>query len=270
MRNDRHYVVDTETRISAVLLGRDWRWGQEIRSVRETGDSTIATADYTETDMEHRKRARDLAEEYSDAGTPTEWFEILYSEGAQKQADIPWADFEPNPNLLEWLVRASLSPSGKNALKVGCGLGDDVEALSRRGFEVTGFDVSPTAIEWCRDRFPDSSATYVVADLFDAPEEWSRAFDFVLESYTLQVLPQPERREAIPIVADFVAPGGTLLVIFRGRDADEPQGNLPWPLTPETVRRFENHGLELIEFEDYLDDETPPVRRFRVEFERPR
>jgi hypothetical protein len=44
---------------------------------------------------------------------------------------------------------------------------------------------------------------------------------------------------------------------------------MPWPLTRETVLRFEDEGLDLVSFEDYHDDETPPVRRFRAEFERP-
>lgn len=219
--------------------------------------------------MEHRERARELAEEYVADDNPTEWFERLYAEGANEEAAIPWADFEPNPNLVEYLDRTTLSPSGKRALKVGCGLGDDVEELSDRGFDVTAFDIAPTAIEWCRDRFPDSSATYRVVDLFEAPEEWSRAFDFVLESYTLQVLPQSERRQAVRRIADFVTPGGTLLVICRGREADQPAGELPWPLEKETLLRFEDAGLELVKFEDYYDDETPPVRRFRAEFERP-
>lgn len=220
--------------------------------------------------MEDRERARELADEYTDNGNPTEWFDVLYTEGAQEEAEIPWADLEPNPNLVEWLDREPVSPSGQSALKVGCGLGDDVEELSDRGFDVTAFDISPTAIEWCRERFPDSTASYLVTDLFDVPEDWSRAFDFVLESYTLQVLPQSERRRAIPIIADFVKPGGTLLVICRGRDPDEPEGDLPWPLAKQTVLRFEDEGLELVEFEDYHDDEIPPVRRFRAQFERPR
>ncbi|ESS09327.1 MAG: hypothetical protein A07HN63_00959, partial [uncultured archaeon A07HN63] len=112
-------------------------------------------------------------------------------------------------------------------------------------------------------------ATYLVKDLFDAPDDWERAFDFVLESYTLQVLPQSERYEAIRTIADFVKPDGRLLVICRGREATEPEGDLPWPLTKETLLRFEDEGLELVEFEDYYDNETPPVRRFRAEFERP-
>jgi SAM-dependent methyltransferase len=218
--------------------------------------------------MGHRERARELADTYTADGNATEWFEVLYAEGAAEAADIPWADFEPNPNLVAWLNRASLSPAGASALTVGCGLGDDAEALSDRGFDVTGFDISSTAIEWCRERFPESEVTYQVADLFSAPEDWSRAFDFVLESYTLQVLPEAKQDEAIPIIADFVAPGGTLLVICRGRDPETPTGKVPWPLTRDTVMQFEDHGLDLTAFEDYEDEESPPVRRFRATFHR--
>lgn len=219
--------------------------------------------------MDHRERARELAEEYNAEGEPTGWFDVLYAEGADEEAEIPWAEFEANPNLVEWLERTTVSPSGERALKIGCGLGDDAEELSDRGFDVTAFDISPTAIDWCRERFPGSDVTYLVEDLFEAPEHWSRAFDFVLESYTLQVLPRPERYRAIRTIADFVKPGGTVLVVCRGRDAEEREGDLPWPLTRETVMRFTDEGLRLVAFEDYDDDEDPPVRRFRAEFERP-
>jgi len=220
--------------------------------------------------MDHRERARELAREYNADDRPTDWSDVLYSEGVDGEAEIPWAEFEPNPNLVEWLEETTVSPAGKSALEIGCGLGDDAEELVERGFDVTAFDVSPTAIRRCRERFPDSSVTYRVEDLFDAPADWSRSFDFVLESYTLQVLPRPERRRAVRAIADFVKPDGTLLVICRGRDADRSEGDLPWPLRKETVMRFEDRGLELVGFEDYHDDETPPVRRFRAEFERPR
>src|SRR5437763_15538392 len=78
----------------------------------------------------------------------------------------------------------------------------------------------------------------------------------------------PERQRAIVRIADFVAPGGLLLVLARGRDANEEKGLMPWPLTPDEIRSFENTGLSLIKLEDYLDDESPPVRRFRATFRR--
>ncbi len=183
---------------------------------------------------EHRATARGIASRYLETGDPLGWFEALYRQADEKASIIPWAEFEPNPNLVDWLDRHRPDGSGR-ALKVGSGLGDDAEELSRRGFETTGFDVSQTPIAWSRSRFRDSAVSYVTADLLNAPDERSDRFDFVLESYTLQVLPPALRAEAIGCIASFVAHGGTLLVIARGREAAEPEGNMPWPLTKKEL-----------------------------------
>lgn len=95
-----------------------------------------------------------------------------------------------------------------------------------------------------------------------------QAFDFVLESYTLQVLPPDLRDEAMRRVADFVAPGGMLLVVTRGRESGDDEGAMPWPLTRGELAIFTNAGLAELECEDYIDGESPPVRRFRVTYVR--
>ena len=41
---------------------------------------------------------------------------------------VPWADLRPNPNLIEFWSRHPIRTSGKSALNIGCGLGDDAEA----------------------------------------------------------------------------------------------------------------------------------------------
>jgi SAM-dependent methyltransferase len=217
-----------------------------------------------------RSSVRALAMQYTQAGKPTEWFEVLYAQAKEDETKIPWADMQANPNLMEWLDNNQIIGQGKTALKVGCGLGDDVEELCRRGFQVTGFDISPSAIAWCQNRFPNSKAQYWVANLLNPPEVWTQAFDFVLESYTLQALPPPERQIAIRQVANFVVPGGQLLVICRGREAQEDPGQLPYPLTRDEVMTFTDLGLSLEAFEDYLDRESLPVRRFRAEFKKSR
>jgi hypothetical protein len=109
---------------------------------------------------------------------------------------------------------------------------------------------------------------YVVADLFHAPNDWQDKFNFVLESYTLQVLPSYLREEAVRCIASFVALGGMLLVIARGREPDEPEGKMPWPLTKQELSFFKKYGLKQLTFEDYLDKEESPVRRFRITFTR--
>ncbi len=214
-----------------------------------------------------RARAREIAHEHLDAGDPLGWFEDLYSQAGEDTSVIPWADLAPNPNLVEWLDRQGPASSGL-ALKVGSGLGDDAEELARRGYETTAFDISKSAIAQSRARFPGSPVSYVVADLFSAPGDWHGKFAFVLESYTLQVLPPSLRAEAMRCIASLVAPGGTLLVIARGRESSDSEGNMPWPLTRREMSLFPSCGLWEISFEDYMDHEEPPVRRFRATYRR--
>jgi hypothetical protein len=65
-------------------------------------------------------------------------------------------------------------------------------------------------------------------------------------------------------IASFLKPGGTLLVISRGRELTESEGKMPWPLTKDDLDGFKSCGLTETVFEDYWDNEEPPVRRFRV------
>jgi 2-polyprenyl-3-methyl-5-hydroxy-6-metoxy-1,4-benzoquinol methylase len=215
-----------------------------------------------------RTTAREIARKHLDAGDPLGWFEDLYLQAGENAAIIPWADLEPNPSLIDWLNWTGTTGPGL-ALKVGSGLGDDAEELARRGFKTTAFDISESAIAWGKRRFSPSSVSYIVADLFAAPVAWQAKFDFVLESYTLQVLPPNLRSEAVRCIASFVAPDGMLLVIARGREPNESEGKMPWPITKEELSLFETHGLKEVTFEDYMDNEDPPVRRFRVTYRRP-
>jgi SAM-dependent methyltransferase len=212
---------------------------------------------------------RRLARESIAQGDAVGWFDALYKGADGRWDQIPWADLSPNPYLVAWLAseegrRCPRTPS----LVVGCGLGDDAEALASAGFSVTAFDVSATAIEGCHARFPESRVHYAVADALAPPPSWAGGFGLVFESYTLQVLPPPARVAAGRELAQLVAPGGLLLVLCRGRDATDPIGELPWPLTREELQAFREHGLSEMSFESFLDDETPPVRRFRALYAR--
>ena len=205
---------------------------------------------------------------YLQQGDPLGWFDALYRKAGGQAAVIPWADLRPNAHIVEWLSSVALSP--RRALVVGCGLGDDAELLASLGWSVVAFDISATAIGWARQRFPQSKVEYRVVDLFDAPGDWRRQFDLVVEAYTLQVLPSALRAEAIPLIGQWVAAAGLLCLIARGRSESDPAGQMPWPLTEAEVRAFEPAGLGCTSFEDYLDREEPSVRRFRAVFARPK
>ncbi len=201
-------------------------------------------------------------------GDATGWFEPLYAESQRDGTPISWLDMEPNPYLVEWLARRPAPPAGR-ALVVGCGYGDDAELLAERGLIVTAFDIAPSAVRRCRERFPSSSVDYAVADALEPPAEWSAAFDFVFEAYTVQVLFGEARRRCANQIGGMVAPGGTLLVVARSRRNHDPEGQMPWPLTRAELDEFAPAGLNLAGLQEILEPGDPPVPRFVAEFHRP-
>lgn len=199
----------------------------------------------------------------------TGWFEPLYAAAARGERDVPWDGEEPARHLVEWTGARRLDGRGRRALVVGCGLGDDAEHVAGLGFETVAFDISPTAIRLARERFPGSAVDYVVADLFDAPPEWARAFDWVVESITVQALPATVRPQAIAAISATVAPGGTLLVLSAGREPGEPVNGPPWPLTRGEIESFATGGVEMVRLEDLRGQPGPWERRWRAELRRP-
>jgi hypothetical protein len=198
---------------------------------------------------------------------PTGWFERLYVQAEAGEAVVPWARDEPNRFLVEWAEAHGLTGRGRRALVVGSGLGDDAEYVASRGFDTVAFDIAPTAIAAARRRFPASPVDYVVADLLAAPGAWSGAFDFVLESITVQALPPSLHPEATAAVAGMVAPGGTLLVLSAAREASDRADGPPWPLTRAEIEAFAGAGLEPVRVEDLRGE--PDHRRWRAELRRP-
>ena len=218
--------------------------------------------------MTSRDEMRRFAAESIARGDATGWFDRFYQQAGGDWDQVPWADREPTPHLVAWLRTFAASPVRKRCLVVGCGLGDDAEALASAGFDVTAFDISPTAIDAARQRFPRSGVDYVVADVLHAPAAWHGAFDLIFEAFTLQALPPEPRHAAIGSMAALAAPGGRVFVLCRARDASDPVGELPWPLTREELALFEAAGLRATSVEIVLEDGTPPVRRFRAFFDR--
>lgn len=234
------------------------------------GNSAQSLAVMEEPEFDKRVRTRELATEFAERGDVLGWFDALYKEAAGDSEKIPWGDLEPNRFFKAWAETSGLRGEGRRALVVGCGLGDDAVYLDGLGFDVTGFDISPTAIEWARKLHADRDIQFEVMDLFEPFRGWLGAFDFVLEVYTIQPLPIEMRARVMDSIAAFVAPGGELVVVTRGRGDDEEVVRVPWPVSRKELSRFEENGLVQTHFEVMPDDtDDEPADRFVVQYRRP-
>ena len=114
----------------------------------------------------------------------------------------------PNPHLVAEL--AALDPG--TALEAGAGAGAEAIWLAGRGWRVTAADISAEALGRARDRARSAGVedriTWVEADLsaWEPPER----FDLVTTHYAHPSIPQLAFYARL---ADWVAPGGTLLVV---------------------------------------------------------
>ncbi len=221
-------------------------------------------------DLDFLKKETFLADEYKkmvkkyqEKGDPTGWFENIYKSAKGDYTEVFWADLEASPYLVSWLKKDLIKKKKKTACVIGCGVGDDAEALCSFGFEVIAFDISATAIELCKNRYANTNVNYIVADLFSYPKEWIESFDVVYECNTIQVLPGKYRKKARKAMSSLIAKNGYILVSCRSRNENEQENIIPLPLSKSEINEFVNiDKLEEISFLEYNDTQIPSVPHF--------
>lgn len=107
---------------------------------------------------------------------------------------------DPNPHLVR--ETAALTPG--TALDAGCGAGTEARWLASRGWDVTAVDIAAAALAHA----DAANVTWIRADL----TVWAPAtrFDLVVTHYAHPAMPQLAFYRRI---AEWVAPGGTLLIV---------------------------------------------------------
>jgi len=131
----------------------------------------------------------------------------------------------PAPLVVEFA--SGLKPG--SALDLACGPGRNALYLAERGWHVTAFDGSSTAIELLRASNPSIDARVVDLEAvgFEVPAD---NYGLVLSCYYLQ-------RSLVALMKSALRPGGLLIMIVHVADADQPRGT-PARAYPGELRTF--------------------------------
>jgi SAM-dependent methyltransferase len=105
-------------------------------------------------------------------------------------------------------------PLGR-AIDLGCGRGQYTPELARRGWEATGIDYVPAAIDAAK-RKDDRDVTYVVGDVTDLSRAGLGTFDFFLDVGCFQGFDAEQRLAVGRGVSALANPGATLLMLALG------------------------------------------------------
>ena len=134
-------------------------------------------------------------------------------------ADIPWNN-EAAPEILVRAV-AGRVPGPRRVIELGCGAGNNVMAVARLGFDVTGVDIAEAAVELARRAAAKAqlACRFVAADVVAELPFPEGAFDFAYDWELLHHIFPQDRPGYVRNVAGLLAPGGTYLsVCFSEQD----------------------------------------------------
>jgi SAM-dependent methyltransferase len=167
---------------------------------------------------------------------------------ARTPHDIPWHRDEPEAFLVDVIQKRN--KPGK-ALDVGCGTGSFSIYLAKQGYDVTGFDLFPRALEMGQERAAREGVqvNWVQGDLFtwDPPQQ----FDFVLDSGCLHSLVGGNLRRYKERLLTWLAPAGDYVLGHWGK-----KHALDWlPIGPRRRSRAKIERLFAPELKevDYLE-----------------
>jgi SAM-dependent methyltransferase len=159
--------------------------------------------------------------------------------------DYAYRNAQPNTDVKEMLEYFAAHVSGHKILDVGCAEGRETEYLSKKGFEVTGCDISEDFVELARKRCPLSQ--FFVADMRHLPDDL-QMFDGIWACASFLHIPKEDASSTLQGFRRILKNGGLLYVSVLEGDFDGMRTN-------EKMRWPERH------FSDYMEKDLLELMR---------
>jgi SAM-dependent methyltransferase len=168
--------------------------------------------------------------------------------------DTPWDTGAPSTQLTRFLAQHKQVPG--RALEIGCGTGNNVIWLAQQGWDVTGVDVAPRALDLARDTAQHAGvpATFLVADVLDLPE-FNQPFDLLFDRGCYHAVRRGAPFGYAPSVARALAAGAHGLILAG--NAKEPREPGPPVVAEEELRRELGLAFTLVSLEEFRFDVVP-------------
>jgi len=117
----------------------------------------------------------------------------------------------------DWMNKifsAGNMPATGKLLELGCGAGNMGLWLAAKGYEVTGVDIAPTAIQWAKEKASAAgiSAEFIVGSVLDLSAFADGSIDIVIDSKCFHCIIGEDRKTFLKEAARVLKKDGYLLI----------------------------------------------------------
>ena len=144
---------------------------------------------------------------------PSDWYDGFFEQEWLDEIALA-REQERTAQEAEFIVEKLALEPGAHVLDLACGHGRITLELARRGYRVTGLDLSPRSLELAREAAEreDLEIEWIQADMRDVPE--GATFDAVVNVFTSfgYFEEEGENERVLAVVARVLRPGGALLI----------------------------------------------------------
>ncbi len=157
-------------------------------------------------------------------------------EGRYLDDNTVWDLSGPTP-IFERL--ADELPCGEMCI-LGCGKGHDAVMFAKKGFKVTAVDFAPSAVNVV-NKLAEESGVSVEAleeDIFSLPDNYTGAFDYLIEQTCFCAINPSRRQEYERVVHDILKLGGQIIGLWFPLDKPMDEEGPSWGTTLEEVKNL--------------------------------
>jgi len=111
------------------------------------------------------------------------------------------------------VLRSDAAPP--KVLEIGCGAGNLSVRLAAMGYSVSGVDISPTAIDWARERAVTTGVEvdFRTDNVVTLSHYANASFDAVIDGHCLHCIIGADRARCLETLRRILQPGGILVVL---------------------------------------------------------